>query len=394
MKNIIKNILLFSFGAVLFCFVACDDIDYEVNYNILAGDTLYSPATGTSVDLTKGSSTIFTWAPSVAEDGGYVLYDVLFDTEDGDFSNPISSVASSSTGSATTLTLTAKELNNVMSSTGVGAGETGTIKWTVRASKGLHGSIYSESNLLSVTRLVAMDPLPTSVTISGDAAEAGGIDMVASAGIDGESGETGVFECFTQISSGSFYVTDDQGRYYTLSTGGLMKNTSSQEASSFNADGIYWITLDFTGMSWTAVEISKIEFQASAWGDRLPGYDYLELFEMDYQGGGTWALLDYANEMSLFLEDDGVTTTAGDSRHKFKITTSDGVYYGGTSASLGTSYTTSYLTVNLYTSGGIGNTDWDMSWYFLDDDCGRELDCYLYLNADNDAGTWYHEYIF
>ena len=68
--------------------------------------------------------------------------------------------------------------------------------------------------------------------------------------------------------------------------------------------------------------------------------------------------------------------------------------YLGTTAKLGTAYTTDYLKVCLYTKDGVGSVDWDKTYNFLTDDCGRKLDCYLYLNGDNPAGTWWHEYKF
>lgn len=52
-------------------------------------------------------------APSVAEDGGYITYEVLFDKADGDFSAPLAIKTSQMTGSKASLSISAKELNEV-----------------------------------------------------------------------------------------------------------------------------------------------------------------------------------------------------------------------------------------------------------------------------------------
>ena len=41
-----------------------------------------------------------------------------------------------------------------------------------------------------------------------------------------------------------------------------------------------------------------------------------------------------------------------------------------------------------------GDKDWNKTYNFLLSDCGRDFDCYLYLNGDNKAGGFWHEYIF
>ena len=63
------------------------------------------------------------------------------------------------------------------------------------------------------------------------------------------------------------------------------------------------------------------------------------------------------------------------------------------SSSLGSSYTTDYLRVYIYTYND-GDKDWNKTYNFLLSDCGRDFDCYLYLNGDNKAGGFWHEYIF
>ena len=153
------------------------------------------------------------------------------------------------------------------------------------------------------------------------------------------------------------------------------------------SEAIYWLKIDFDMMTWSYNTVSKIEYYAAAWADNKMSTVNQA---MTYAGKGVWTLLDYENTIS--------NNSANDSRHRFNATLGDGTkLYLGTQASLGTSYTTDYLKVNLYTTETVNTTDkvnWEMTYKFLTADCGRKLDCYLYLNGDNPAGTWWHEYKF
>ena len=119
----------------------------------IAGNTLVSPENEASFDLATVGNVTFEWDASEASDGGYVSYEVLFDTADGDFSKPVAEMPSALTGSDTKLTVNTKNLNETALKAGISAGKTGTLKWTVRASKGIYGSIYSQVNTIIVTTL-------------------------------------------------------------------------------------------------------------------------------------------------------------------------------------------------------------------------------------------------
>ena len=107
---------------------------------------------------------------------------------------------------------------------------------------------------------------------------------------------------------------------------------------------------------------------------------------LTYKGKGVWELLDYDNEISV--------NSSNDTRHRFNMTTADGnKWFLGTTSSLGSSYTTDYLRVYIYTFND-KDKDWNKTYNFLVSDCGRDFDCYLYLNGDNQAGGFWHEYIF
>lgn len=384
MRTLLRNITIL---AVMACpFVSgCMPDGNDINYKIQAGNELYLPADGTSVDLTRGAETVFEWAPSIAYDNGFVSYELLFDRLDGDFSNPLAAMPAQLNGSKPSLSVTAKKLNSAARASGLGRLETGTIKWTVRASKGLFGSVYSEARELIVSTMNSMEPLPNDVVLKGDGLEDPvGIHMVVSPAIDKVVTE-GMFDCFTKIKGGvDFTIEDDLGRYYGLNANGSVTYSETPVVSRMPSEAIYWINIDFSVMTWTYNTVSKMEYYAASYVD---GKMSTVFKTMTYAGKGVWKLLDYENTISNNKEND--------SRHRFNATLGDGTkLYLGTTTGLGTSYTTDYLKVNLYTKSGVGSIDWDKTYRFLVADCGRKLDCYLYLNADNPAGTFWHEYNF
>ena len=302
MKTILKNIMLFAAGALTLGFTACEEDGQDLNFNIQPGNELYAPAANASVNLDQGLNTSFEWAPSVAEDGGYITYEVLFDKADGDFSAPLAIKTSQMTGSKASLSISAKELNEVAALAGIENAKTGQIKWTVRAGKGLFSQTYTQANVLTVSRIPAY--------------------------LDGKAVGSGVYECFTKISEGEFTVVDELDRYYSLKSNGRIKHIvdGSSTANTLKA-GIYWIKIDFSAMTYTAVQVSMIEYYAASWADNSMSTVYKTL---TYKGKGVWELLDYDNEISV--------NSSNDTRHRFNMTTADGnKWFLGTTSSLGSS---------------------------------------------------------
>lgn len=388
MRTLFRNIAILAVAVSPFV-SGCTDDGNEINYNIQPGNELYLPLSGKTVDLSRGADVEFQWAPSIAYDNGFVSYELLFDRESGNFSAPLAVMTSQLNGSKAYLSVTSKKLNGVARAAGFGTLETGNLKWTVRASKGLFGNVYTESRILTVTTTNAMNPFPQTVTLMGDGVEdPTGIKMVASAGIDKIAGSEGTFECFTKIKgSTDFTIVDDLGRYYTLNENKTVTFSETAVANRMPSEAIYWLKIDFDMMTWSYNTVSKIEYYAASWADNKMTTVNLA---MNYAGKGVWTLLNYENTISK--------NSADDSRHRFNATLGDGTkLYLGTQASLGTTYTTDYLKVNLYTTETVNNSDkvnWEMTYKFLSSNFGQKLDCYLYMNGDNPAGTWWHEYKF
>ena len=108
--------------SVLLAMVSCQE-DYELNTDFAVPTELSSPA---SIQLNVSSPTpvVLSWSGGGAADGGIVLYEVLFDKADGDFSKPLATVKSD-LGAATSLSITHAAINTIARNAGIYPLETG-----------------------------------------------------------------------------------------------------------------------------------------------------------------------------------------------------------------------------------------------------------------------------
>ena len=77
-----KKILLIC--SVFLAMVSCQE-DYELNADFTVPTELNSPAS-IQLDVSSSVPVVLSWSGGGAADGGIVLYEVLFDKADGDFS--------------------------------------------------------------------------------------------------------------------------------------------------------------------------------------------------------------------------------------------------------------------------------------------------------------------
>lgn len=300
----IKCAVLFSF---ILAFTACSSDGEVRDLGVNAVKTLYEPDNGKAVVLqaSASASLYFEWEPSLAEDGGAVLYEVAFDKADGDFSNPVSIVTADNNGGDNHATITHKQLNQIAALAGVESAEEGTLKWTVYASKGINPVKAEEERTLTVTRLAGFAEVPSQLYIIGEATEVGAdLDkaMIMRKVTDGE------FEVFIKLTEGqSFkFVSANTGTptEYSLSGEKLVEGGSTTVTKT----GIYKYYVDFNAGSFTSKEVTKVKWFLN-WSQRE--------IELEYQGMGVWALNNYT--MSGL---DGSDNT--DDRYKFRMESSEG----------------------------------------------------------------------
>ena len=87
----------------------------------------------------------------------------------------------------------------------------------------------------------------------------------------------------------------------------LIKDNEATTAVTVEHDGIYWLYVNFSNMTYKFKEISKVELFISSPGNKA---------ELTYEGNGVWGIMDYAWNVK-----EGGNT---DSRHKFICTYADG----------------------------------------------------------------------
>lgn len=319
-----KIIMLLAVGAMALGFTACNDDDKKTD--IIPADNLYLPRNNYPIDITTGQTVKFEWEASKAGGNAYVIYELLFDKENGDFSNPLYVVSSANNGYSPTVDVASQTMNTLAIRAGCAPGATVAIKWTVRVWKGFSSTLYTGNNgerTLLVTRPNTIEPLPGKVSIQGSATENQGTLTLSAAsvlhsskGIYKDERENGAFECFTKLTAGEFNIVDDLGRYFYLQDKNTIRISETETepvATTVSKTGIYWIYLNFNTMTYKMKEISKVEFLLSSPGN---------MAELTYEGNSVWSIEDY--EWNVKVGGNG------DTRHKFVCSFADGsVEYWG-----------------------------------------------------------------
>lgn len=251
MKNtiILRNIFLSClFNLVL---LSCSD-NYRLNVEYSVPTQLYSPGS-IELDVTSSSPVIFSWDGRGADDGGIVLYDVLFDKIDGDFSAPLARMKSDM-GARKVLTVNHAIINNISKNAGIRPGETGELKWTVSASKGGTSKISQEVGSFSVTRGDGIDNIPTSLYLVGSCTENNG-----ETGLMFRQVKEGVFQIYTKLHDGLAIFRSDNGdnslAYYVGEDNKLKEGEHYMNIKA--SPEIVRLTVDFNTLSVTKDQISK-----------------------------------------------------------------------------------------------------------------------------------------
>ncbi len=136
MKKIINYILLIAVVAVL---SSCmDEVgDFTVNGEAITGFELQGPDNNDTIKINTealSETFAFEWAAAESGLGSPIVYTLLFDIADGDFSNPIWSKQSDNSGADAMATLTYQELQEIYSA--AGSSGVASVKWNVKAENG------------------------------------------------------------------------------------------------------------------------------------------------------------------------------------------------------------------------------------------------------------------
>lgn len=375
MKTIINNIWFFISAMFLISACSTDDMNYS-DAKVSAVESLYEPTNNRAVTLLSSAtaSLYFEWEAVKTEDSGAALYEVLFDVENGDFSNPIYTTASNNNGYSNGATITHKVLNQVAKYAGFSGGETGTVKWTIASSRGLNRAISKESRILTITSLAGFSDIPDAVYITGEGSEAG---STLSNALPCKLVESGVFEIYTKLEAGkTYYFTDRTSGtprvFYTEDNASLKESVDGTSTITVSKTGVYRINLDFTISTISYTEITSIGLFFSP--------SNAVLWNLDYKGKGIWT---GSGVVNFKVESWGL-----DQRYKFQMeTVSNGSNVteqlgtlNGTDSAPAIDADESYYYIKLLKGGAM--SQWDDKWKFMSSINGTSPTISVILQGD------------
>ena len=352
-----KKTLIYSFLLASLLLVGChknlaDTTPLEAPQQVLMPRNAYN------MDLGTGQPVIFEWDYSM---GGNVRYQIVFDRENGNFSAPIYSVLSDNSGVSPKATVSAAILKSVAKTAGAQAGETVTVRWTVRTFKGMDsvtGVKDGQVRTLVLTLPVEIDVLPATVQLSGSAVEGSVRDMEhelsvsKDASVVIEKRSSVAFASYLQMSDGQLTLIDNYGRKFYLTDDGKVGILGvSETAKNTPVTGLVCLSVDFEKLSWKAVPVKNIWFWNHPW-------NVADTYQsrMAYQGNGVWTVT--VDPFKIALNGGGY-----DSRYHFRID-----YNGADTDRIGPrkrDVSTSEIGTQGYTDCfrfSDGFNQWDYSW--------------------------------
>ena len=333
---------------VMLVITSCKKETRKLNENLTPVNSLVSPVDQAIINLepTTNKSVLFSWEKTVAEDGNFVLYEIAFDKEGGDFSNPFYKTVSDGGGVENQITITHKELTKIAAQGGIQSSSTGKLKWTVIASKATNKMRASVSRTIELHRPAGFADIPTALYLTGSATE-GGDDVTKAIAM--KRVEPGVFEVYTSLKAGTYYLTDKQAadgkKFYVEGTVIKEGNSSITVTGSTK---VYRLRYDFNVASvLEATEIQSVGLYMSAYNT--------EIAQLNYIGNGVFQSPVTPVEFYQF-------SWGRDERYKFALHTSAGVEYQGSVnannvSPVGQPASYFYLTP-------VSNSQWDNTYKF------------------------------
>ncbi|WP_431292284.1 SusE domain-containing protein [Pedobacter sp. P26] len=298
--------------------ISCKKDEKSLNENISTTAALSLPANMANIKLTPSNASAsqqFKWTVASPEDGGLILYEVVFDKEGGNFSNPVFKVLSDGGGIQPQVTISHKDLTKIAALCGINSSSTGKVNWTVIASKASNKKTNQETRTLQLERPAGFAEVPTDLYLTGSATENG--DDVSKA-IRFKKLEDGVYELYTFLKAGTYQLTNKPvaaGRKF-YAEGNLLKEGASTITVTGNTK-VYYLKYDFNVAS--VVEVSEIQ----SLGLYMSAYAS-EIGQLNYTANGTWQSGVIPVVFYQF-------SWGRDERYKFALHTSAGIKYMGSS---------------------------------------------------------------
>ena len=302
MKNYFNRIFLVGVATLLFL-AGCKEDDELSHTQVTEVTNLFAPESNKFIKLEPASgSAVFEWGQAKAEDNGLVFYEVAFDKEEGDFSDPLYTIESDGSGINNSLTISYSTLNQIANMAGIPAQGTGKVKWTVFSSKGINVKKSSVFSLLELERPAGFADIPSALYLTGSATEAGE-DL--SKAIPFKLVQNGVFEVYTSLKPGTYHFA--AGNTGTPTTYSITEN-KMVEGGNTTVSGetkVYRIQLNLNNATATYTEIISVGLWFSA--ENKIWYD------LPYAGNSTWEIKN--SPVEFYQESWG-----RDERYKFRFT--------------------------------------------------------------------------
>lgn len=280
---------------------ALDDTITPVSNYISPADNIF-----VKIDPPSNAAVTFEWGQARAADGTLVLYEVVFDKADGDFSKPVYSTVSGTNGLDTKLTLSHSDLNKIANLAGIGSQAQGKLKWMVNASKGLNVMPAATARTMTVERPAGFSVIPGNLYLTGAGTEGG---ATLSQALPFKRVSAGVFELYTKLSPGDVKIVDQTTgtptAYYIEGTKLLQGATATNPTTT---TGVYRMTLDFNAGAATLTEIQSVGLWVSAQNKVT--------VTLPYKANGLWEIDNTPIEFFQF-------SWGRDERYKFVFTEKD-----------------------------------------------------------------------
>ncbi|MCU0354807.1 MAG: SusE domain-containing protein [Cytophagales bacterium] len=381
MKRILSIITVGAL-ALLVANTACER-EEGLNLNLTAPDSLRTPANDVSVriDLIANPSVVFEWKPGQAADGALLLYEVAFDKENGDFSNPVFKLASDGNGVQPKATIQHRDLNKIAGLAGIAALAKGKLKWTVLASKGTNVQQAAQTRLVNVERPAGFSEIPVDLYLTGDATEFGTelsrAARLQQTRVNGQP-RPGEFEIYTSLKAGTYrFLNRNTGTPVAFS----LRGNLIQEGGTTTVTGaakVYRINLDFNRATVQLTEIKEMGLWVSA-RERVT-------VTLPYVSNGMWKI---ENTPIEFVQQ----SWGRDERYKFRMRVNDGTgedkneWLGSSNAD--NQRATSSTPPAYFFLFPIAESQWDFTYKFATEVDGKNVDISVMLNST--AANYIHE---
>ncbi len=306
MKNLTQKLSTLMLALMVAFNIGCKKENTLGNTNVSAVSNFFGPTDNKFIKLDPNAGTqTFEWEQARAEDGGLVLYEVVFDKESGDFSQPVYSLQSDEKGMRNKLTISDADLNRIANSAGIKSLATGKLKWTVWASKGINVNKSTTSRLIEVERPAGFAEVPADLYLTGSATEAG-TDLSKS--LRFKKTAAGTFEIYTSLKPGTYRFaagTNASAKTYAISGNTL---TEGGDVTVSGNTKVYRILVEFEKTTATLTEITALGLWFSP--------ENKVLHTLNYAGNGVWNI---TNAPIVFRQE----TWGRDERYKFRMSVKD-----------------------------------------------------------------------